>query len=248
MALNFDDASGHDTIEQTNAAAQIDCSSAYTWMAWVKFDNLDIHGVVTLGDLSAPGDSDRFYLWGSDVWGGIFYRSGSSTNLQGSTTLSAGTWYHLAITRDGNAVKCYVNGVQDGSANANNASRTPAAEEHYGEDSWGTGFDGDLDEIKTYQRLLSADEIAAESTQVMPVSWDSILGCYALTGPGSAEYFRNYVGTGDLSLAKGSVTVVASHGNAWGEGESDLLVPNDSGGGSPPATNSPVFRLGSAIL
>ena len=48
--------------------------------------------------------------------GRLGYRISSSNVISGSTTLSTGTWYHLAVSRASGVTKMFLNGVQEGSS------------------------------------------------------------------------------------------------------------------------------------
>ena len=82
----------------------------------------------------------------------------------GSTVLTDGLWHHLAVTlaNDGspniNEALLYV----DGQLESLSASSSQAVNTDAGQDvTLGSGFQGLLDEISIYDRVLAADEIAA---------------------------------------------------------------------------------------
>lgn len=45
----------------------------------------------------------------------IIFNVSSADRITGTTTVSVGTWYHVAVTRSGTSTKLFVNGVQEGS-------------------------------------------------------------------------------------------------------------------------------------
>jgi len=103
------------------------------------------------------------YLW-ADGGGGanVFYDG------DGSYTLSTDIWYHLAFTYNSTAgLKGYVNGALDGSAAANGALVQTGAPAFLGFDSGTPGRDlaGTLDEVRIYNRALTADEVLTLSNQ-----------------------------------------------------------------------------------
>jgi hypothetical protein len=89
--------------------------------------------------------------------------------LSGSTVLSTGTWYHLAVTYDQNQQNLYVNGVLDGTANQT-APASPAvqsilavgADYGYMGNPAGGYFDGDIAIVRIFDRGLSGAEVVAE--------------------------------------------------------------------------------------
>ena len=96
-----------------------------------------------------------------------FYSLPSVTLTQGSTALAAGVWYQFAATFDGgaNKVLVYVNGVQDGSGSAGQASlgNSPFSFLHGAyfpdisvRESWG----GLIDHGAVYNRVLSPADVA----------------------------------------------------------------------------------------
>ena len=88
-------------------------------------------------------------------------------NPEGSTwvsvqqNLSSEEWHHIAATYNGSNIKCYLNGsVKD--TNQISAITGSNANLFIGQDGWNNTFNGTIDEVKIYDRALSADEIMAD--------------------------------------------------------------------------------------
>lgn len=45
----------------------------------------------------------------------LYYYTNSADRITGTTTLSTGTWYHVALARSGTSTKLFLNGTQEGS-------------------------------------------------------------------------------------------------------------------------------------
>ena len=75
--------------------------------------------------------------------------------------LSANTWYHLAATFDGTALRAYVNGtlITTNSAAQGVAASEPATLTLGRHACWGNFFHGLIDDVRIYRRALTADEI-----------------------------------------------------------------------------------------
>jgi hypothetical protein len=130
-----------------------------------------------------------------------------SQKLSSTTTLATNTWYHVAATFDGTAMRIYLNGVQDcilnvtGSAVAN----APFSMGRTYEDA--RILNGSLDEVRVWTRALSATEILANRCQV------------ATTATGLAGLWRLNEGTGttagDTSPANRPATLLNMVAADW---------------------------------
>ena len=81
----------------------------------------------------------------------------------GPTALPMNTWTHLALTYDGATLRLYVNGVQVSSLAQTGSLPTSTNPLQIGGDSiYGQYFQGTIDEIRIYNRALSASEIQAD--------------------------------------------------------------------------------------
>ena len=87
--------------------------------------------------------------------------------LTGTTALSNGTWYHIAVKRESNAWTIYVNGVSDATTTnataqeSNGVVRLGRPETTTGTSSDDNAFAGSLDEVAIYSSALSGTRIAA---------------------------------------------------------------------------------------
>jgi len=94
-------------------------TGAFTVDMWVRFNSL-------VGDYRLIGrdTDDKFKLGGHNTAGNIYvYINASFHNLSGVWSPSAGTWYHVACTRDsGGNVRVFVDGVQKGSTFSDSGS------------------------------------------------------------------------------------------------------------------------------
>jgi hypothetical protein len=82
----------------------------------------------------------------------------------GSATISANTWTHLAATYDGSALKVYKDGTLIGTQSLTGTLTTSTHPLKIGGNAiyWNEWFEGRIDEVKLYDRALSATEIAAD--------------------------------------------------------------------------------------
>jgi len=153
-ALDFD--GSNDYVDAGSSSSLRFHTGDFTVTGWIKSDSLT--GTRTLGTTYLDLNTGWFFGTSNSKLG-YYTNAWKSAN----TTLVTGQWYHIGITVDasGNYI-FYLNGNSDGSG----ASTLPANTTEsfkigaYGA-SGGLGrFDGLIDEVRIYNRALSANEIS----------------------------------------------------------------------------------------
>ncbi len=90
---------------------------------------------------------------------------GTVLQTTGSTALALNTWQFLTVTYDGTILRLYVNGTQVASGTATGALATSLNPLWIGGNNpFGEYFQGRIDEVRVYNRALSAAEIAVDQT------------------------------------------------------------------------------------
>lgn len=110
---------------------------------------------------------DGYYLMASTDAGNRIGTGGTWTggnqNTVGPSALTVNVWTHLAATFDGAMVRLYVNGVQVASQTQTTPLAPTTGTLQIGADSYPTEFfAGRIDEVRIYNRALSAAEIATD--------------------------------------------------------------------------------------
>ncbi len=106
--------------------------------------------------------------WGTALVNGKFVlgvgSGGGDTTLASSVNINDGAWHHLAATRDNTtgAIAVYVDGVPRGTGTGPTGSRTFPSALRIGSLQTGNNFfNGTLDDVRLYPRVLTASEIQA---------------------------------------------------------------------------------------
>src|SRR6185437_16551675 len=83
--------------------------------------------------------------------------------LDGTAAVPTGAWTHLAATFDGTTERLYVNGTQVSSLAVSGSILTSTSPLKIGGNAiWGEYFNGMIDEVRVYNRALSAGEITTD--------------------------------------------------------------------------------------
>jgi hypothetical protein len=163
-ALVFNGSSSKVTIPDSPS---LRLTTAVTLEAWVypATNSSAWRDVVYKGD-------DNYYLEGTSENGGTPGAGGTfrSSPIYGTTALPVNTWSHIAMTYDKANVRLYVNGTQvaSGPATANIATSSNPLQIG-GDNIYGQYFNGRVDDVRVYNRALSAAEIQTDmNTPVGP--------------------------------------------------------------------------------
>jgi PKD repeat protein len=165
-ALSFDGVNDWVTVADSNS---LDLTTGMTVEAWVKPATINGWETVLMKESSS---SYGYGLYadnnGNDVgqtrrpaaW---IVQSGNYFGAEGTSQLSTNTWTHLAATYDGSTLRLYVNGTQASSVSRSGSiDTTSGALRIGGNNIWGEWFNGLIDEVRVYNRALSATEIQGD--------------------------------------------------------------------------------------
>ena len=156
---------GANSLVSIADAADLDFSTGLTVEAWVRPTTLSGWRTVALKE--APGGL-AYALYAHDNAprpAGTLNMGGVDVNVPGTAALALNTWTHVAVTYDGSNARLYVNGGQVGVNAATGALRTTSNPLTIGGNNvWSEWFAGQIDDVRFYNRALSAGEIATDMT------------------------------------------------------------------------------------
>lgn len=206
MAIRFDAAG--DYISRTASVPASDPFSVSFWM----YITADRNAAGTLFILvNAGGTSFVDVHLKSD---GTTLEIGTSYagNSGGGTSLSTGTWYHIALVRSGASHTLYLNGVSD--QTLSNAGTFTTATMGMGSNTV-TWLNGRLACIKVWDAALTQSEIQQEMNVIRPVRTNN-LNLWTPNFPGATERLADYSGNGRNWTANGTLTDEDPPPVSWG--------------------------------
>jgi Concanavalin A-like lectin/glucanases superfamily/Galactose oxidase-like, Early set domain/Bacterial Ig domain len=158
--LTFDGV--NDMVTVANAA-DLSLTGAGTIEAYVRPTATGAYRTAVIKEL--PGDL-AYALYSNDDTNraSAWLRIGSSyPNAHSTQQVPLNAWTHLAMTYDAITLKLFVNGTQVASVPASGAAVSSTGPLRFGGNSvWGEWFRGTLDDIRLYDRALSAAEIQTD--------------------------------------------------------------------------------------
>ncbi len=160
QALSFDGGDDYVTISSSSA---LSIGTAATYSTWVKMNALppSSYGYSLIRKWSNGSEDKTLAIAQNGKPNLFFYNVGSGVNA--NTVLSTGVWHHIVGTYDGTTEKIYIDGVLDNSNSASGdvADNVGAAVTlgHTPENS--AYLNGFLDDVRIYNRSLSATEVRA---------------------------------------------------------------------------------------
>jgi fibronectin type 3 domain-containing protein len=164
-ALTFDGTNDWVTV---NDAPALHLTTGITLEAWVSPSRLTGWRTAVLKEQSA-GLAWSLYANTDTNRPSAHVFTSAESEIRGAGTLALGAWSHLAMTYDGTAVRLYVNGTLAGTKAATGTLISTTQPLRFGGNGvWSEWFEGSLDEIRVYDRALSATELQADMTR--PIS------------------------------------------------------------------------------
>ena len=166
-AANFDGVDDRVDVADSNS---LDLAGGMTLEAWVRPTANSGYRTVVLKEVSGElayslyaADSD--HATHPSGWARV---AGVSHYADGTGALPLNAWSHIAVTYNGSALVYFVNGVQTRSTALSGAITTSTMPLRIGSNTiWGEYFQGQIDEVRVYNRALSASEI--QTDMVTPI-------------------------------------------------------------------------------
>ena len=159
-ALSFDGVNDMVTVADT---AALDLTNAMTLEAWVRPSTTNRWRTVALKE--QPGalvyslySNNSGQRASTNLWLGS-----GEVEARSAASLPTNAWTHLAATYDGAVIRLYVNGALSGSATATGSMPASTGAFRIGGNTvWDEYFGGLIDDLRLYNRALSAAEIQTD--------------------------------------------------------------------------------------
>lgn len=159
-ALSFNGTNNYVSINDANT---LDLTNSMTLMAWIRPTALSSWRTVLLKaatnhiayDLYANNPSNRpdFEL----------NNGNAVSDLQGTSKIALNAWTHVASTFDGTTMKLYINGVLVSQRLAGTVAWATSGKLYIGGNTiWGEYFKGLIDDVRVYNKALSASEVQTD--------------------------------------------------------------------------------------
>ncbi|MDV7220181.1 LamG domain-containing protein [Streptomyces prunicolor] len=163
------------------SGAVLETRASYTVSAWARMASAPAHNYAVVSQVSGDATASGFSLYYSTSYKGwIFnwhWRDSAGTShivrsYANQTSIPFGVWTHLAGVYDSTAhtIQLYVNGKPQGSPVALDTGQPTAAGGSFliGRTLYTAGsptdyFGGQIDEVRTWQRKLSDDEVSTDA-------------------------------------------------------------------------------------
>lgn len=172
------------------------------------------------------GAANDFILGGTRSVGGVdrmsFFVGNPDTTVTGNQEISTGQWMHLAVTRDGTtsgSIRLYVNGVLDVNVNAKLGVQNANPNIHIGGNTLDNRyFNGAIDDVRFYSRVLTAGEIATllpgtAPTVTLATVTNVVTNSFVVTASFS-EVVSGFALT-DIQVANGYASAFAGSGGLY---------------------------------
>ncbi len=164
-ALSFNGTNAWVTVADANS---LDLTNGLTIEAWVNPTIGSGWRSVVMKETSG-GLAYALYSANSSSRPEGYVHTSSDMGVAGTSAVALNTWTHLALTYDGTTLRIYANGVLVKSTAVAGVAATSASPLRIGGDSvWGEYFKGLIDEVRVYNRPLSAAEIQLDMTTPVP--------------------------------------------------------------------------------
>jgi len=211
-AYSFNGSSAYIDLLADNSA--IDGAGVRTVSAWVNQSNTDHRTIFHMGTTTS---CTEYAIMGN---GSIQLGSSGGCDISSAFSPQTSSWHHVAVVYTGTNVITYFDGVEtDNSARTLNTATTVARLGYWAGQS--TYYTGAIDEVRIYDRALSANDVQALTTNSFLVTNNADSGVGSLrwcinnannTVGSNSITFDPSVDGGTISLLS-AITITSGNGN-----------------------------------
>ncbi|EIC28198.1 MULTISPECIES: LamG-like jellyroll fold domain-containing protein [Methylomicrobium] len=167
-ALKFDGINDWVTV---NDSASLDLSTGLTLEAWVYPLSQSNGGNTIILKQASGAEVYALYSEEDDNLPVSYINDGSYRSVVGPNRLPTNTWTHLVATYDQTYQRLYVNGAEVAKSTRNTLIQPSDGVLRIGGNSlWGEYFHGYIDEVRIYNRALTASEVSTNMKTAVSVS------------------------------------------------------------------------------
>ena len=200
-------------------------NTVFTLETWVRFDTVAASFV---GIQTKARESGTRWVGIERVNTGLpsFIWQLPEGNVDGTTVLGAGTWYHIAVRYNGsNLRQVFVNGALEGTSNTAIANATLALPTRLGDDSNGNYLDGQLDEVRMSSAIRAAGYIQTSfNNQSSP-------GTFYTVGPETSLGAAGVCGANGIPCASLGAAATTTSVTVTAPGSFEMKFDDSVGGG-----------------
>lgn len=161
--VSFNGSTQYASVTSTSA---FDLVSSGSVVAWVKIDSAwtgttypNVVGKGANAGWDTPGWGMFVFHPISDRRIGVGFRNGATTKVVSFSNTITDQWMHVAGIWDGSYIYVYQNGAQRASSTQTISPQITTSPITIGKDNGSQYFDGSVDDVRIYNRALSAKEI-----------------------------------------------------------------------------------------
>lgn len=236
-ALEFNGTSDYISVSHNN---NLNADSGLTIEAWIKASSwakAQWQNVIVSKDGWASGDEGYTLRAGDN--GKLSFNvgdggSGGWHEVASGSVMKTGQWYHVAGTFDGTTLRVYINGIEQASAAYSGLIATTTYDLNIGRITYTAGgtrnFAGEIDEVKIWDKALSATELRAwmckKTTNSHP-KYSELLAYYKFDG-GTGTSVADSSGNGHTGTINGAswLTSGAAIGDASSYDYTGTIAPS----------------------
>ena len=201
-SLNFD---GTDDYIDAGSSFPQPTDQSFSMSAWVKSSG---SGGLIVSKMNDSVAWDGYYL--REIGGrfnlGLLKTYGSvALNLSSATSVSANTWYHVAVIYNGSQARMYINGILDASASYAGGYDTTTVPLSIG-GRGGSSYAGQIDDVRIYNYALSADQVKLVMNNNSALAFGTLNTSTASTTPPVFGQSQAYPGASCKSIIDGGAS------------------------------------------